>query len=491
MGKGNPPPSGSVPFVPYTLLMPGYIAMPSKRTKSQTPPDTTLPPQNIDAEESIISAILLDNYILLNILDILSPEDFYRTAHQKIFKTITEMSHKNEPIDLVTLANALKTQNLLDEIGGAVYLAKLMDTAPIPANAVEYAKIIRDNASLRRMIKAASDISNRCFDTTAGVDAVIDFAESIIFEIADNKTRASYYPISQAIDANIDALVERRGNKSLISGIPTGFKRLDTLTSGLQGSDLIILAARPGMGKTAFSLNMARNIAVDAQIPVLFFSLEMSKEQLSMRLLCSEARIDSSAVRSGFFTDEDWNKLTDAADILSEAPIFLDDSSELTSLDVKTKARRLKLEKNIGAVIIDYLQLMTPRTAMDRRDLEISEMSRSLKALAKELDIPIIALSQLNRKLEERHDKRPQLSDLRESGALEQDADIVMFIYRDEVYNKEENNPNQGNAEIIVAKHRSGPTGKQTLLFQDAYTRFENIAHEYEGYESGGNPDFS
>lgn len=450
---------------------------------------THLPPQNIDAEESIISAVLLDNYTLLNILDILAPEHFYRTAHQKIFKTITEMSHKGEPIDLVTLANALKNNNQLDEIGGAVYLAKLMDTAPIPANAVEYAKIIRDNASLRRMIQAASEISSRCFDPTATVDDVVDFAESTIFEIIDNKSKPSYFPISQAIDANIDALVERRGNKSLISGIPTGFKKLDTLTSGLQSSDLIILAARPGMGKTAFSLNMARNIAVDARVPVLFFSLEMSKEQLSMRLLCSEARIDSSSVRSGFFDDEDWSKLTDAADVLSEAPIFLDDSAELSSLDIKTKARRLKLEKNIGLIIIDYLQLMKPRTAMDRRDLEISEMSRSLKALAKELKIPIIALSQLNRRLEERSDKRPQLSDLRESGALEQDADIVLFIYRDEAYNKDENNPQKGIAEIIIAKHRNGPTGMQQLLFMDAYTRFENIAHGIEAYESSANPE--
>ncbi len=461
------------------------------RKKNSHPPVSNLPPQNIDAEESIISAVLLDNYTLLNILDILSAQDFYRTAHQKIFTTIIDMSHKGEPIDLVTLANALKSNNQLDEIGGPVYLAKLMDTAPIPANAVEYAKIIRDNASLRRMISAASEISNQCFDNTATVDDVIDFAQSTIFDIADNKSRQSYYPLSQAIDANIDALVERRGNKSLISGISTGFKKLDTLTSGLQGSDLIIIAARPGMGKTALSLNLARNIAVDAEIPVVFFSLEMSKEQLSMRLLCSEARIDSSAVRSGFFSDDDWRKLTDAADILSEAPIFLDDSSELTSLDVKTKARRLKLEKNIGLIIIDYLQLMKARTISDRRDLEISEMSRSLKALAKELNIPIIALSQLNRRLEERSDKRPQLSDLRESGALEQDADIVMFIYRDEVYNKDENNPNKGNAEIIIAKHRSGPTGVQQLKFMDSYTRFENIAYGYEEYESAGEPDYN
>lgn len=462
-----------------------YVAM--RKTSLQVSKDasaTTLPPQNIDAEESIISAILLDNHTVLNVLDILAPEDFYRTAHQKIFSAITEMSNKGEPIDLVTLANELKNSNQLDDIGGAVYLAKLVDTAPVPANAIQYAKIIRDNASLRRMIKAASDISNKCFDNTADVNDVIDFAEGTIFDIASHKTKPSVYPLSTIINSNIDTLVERRGNKSLISGLSTGFKKLDTLTSGLQGSDLIILAARPGMGKTALALNLTRNIAVDSNKPVIFFSLEMSKEQLSMRLLCSEARIDSSHVRNGFFSDEEWNKMTEAADVLSEAPIFIDDSSELTSLDIKTKARRLKLEKDIGMIIIDYLQLMKPRIAKDRRDLEISEMSRSLKSLAKELNIPIIALSQLNRRLEERSDKRPQLSDLRESGALEQDADLVMFIYRDEVYNKEENNQEKGIAEIHLAKHRNGPTGMQRLAFIDTYTRFENLATGFDDYDS-------
>jgi replicative DNA helicase len=455
--------------------------------------DTTtgsLPPQNIDAEESIISAILLDNHTLLNILDILSPSDFYRTAHQKIFNAVADMFHKGDPIDLVTLADALKNKNQLDEIGGAVYLAKLVDTAPIPANAIHYAKIIRDNAALRRMIKAASDISNRCFDNTAEVDDIIDYAESTIFDIAANKTKASVFSIGSIIDANIDTLVERRGNKSLISGISTGLKKLDTLTSGLQNSDLIILAARPSMGKTALALNLARNVAVDAEMPVLFFSLEMAKEQLSMRLLCSEARIDSSHVRTGHFSDEEWEKLTGAADVLSEAPIYIDDSSELTSLEIKTKARRLKLEKGIGLIIIDYIQLMKPRISKDRRDLEISEMSRSLKALAKELNIPIIALSQLNRKLEERSDKRPQLSDLRESGALEQDADLVIFIYRDEIYNKDENNPNKGIAEIHLAKHRNGPVGMQRLAFMDTYTRFENLAFGFDDFESSTDQDF-
>jgi len=449
-------------------------------------PSINLPPQNIDAEESIISAILLDNNTLFEILDTLSSYDFYRTAHQKIFEAITELFHRGDPIDLVTLADYLKNKNQLDEIGGAVYLAKIVDTAPIPSNAPNYAKIIRDKAALRRMITAANKISNRCFEFSAEVDDIIDYAESTIFEIAENKTRPAVYPINKIIETNIDALVERRGNKSIMSGVPTGFKKLNTLTSGLQKSDLIILAARPGMGKTALALNLARNVAVDAEVPVVFFSLEMSKEQLSMRLLCSEARLDSARLRDGYFSDEDWHNLTDAADVLSNAPIFIDDSPELSSLDIKTKTRRLKLEKNIGLIIIDYLQLMKSRISKERRDLEISEMSRSLKGLAKEVDIPIIALSQLNRRLEDRSDKRPQLSDLRESGALEQDADLVIFIYRDEIYNKEETNPNKGEAEIHLAKHRNGPVGVSKLTFIDKYTRFEDPAYGYEGYDSAG-----
>jgi replicative DNA helicase len=441
-----------------------------------------LPPQNIDAEESIISAILLDNHTLLDILDILSPEDFYRTAHQKIFEAVAELFHKGDPVDLVTLAEHLRNKNQIDDIGGAAYLAKLLDTAPVPANAKNYAKIIRDKASLRRMITAAADITNRCFDYTEDVEEVIDYAESVIFEIAEHKTKPSYFPISKIIETNIDTLVERRGKRSLISGVPTGFKKLDSLTSGFQKSDLIIIAARPGMGKTALALNCARNAAVEAEVPLAFFSMEMSKEQLSMRLLCAEARIDSARLRDGFFSEEEWNNLTEAADTLTNAPIYIDDSPDLSSLDIKTKARRLKIEKNIGLIIIDYLQLMKSRIRMERRDLEISEMSRSLKGLAKELDIPIIALSQLNRRVEERGDKRPQLSDLRESGALEQDADLVMFIYRDEIYNKEENNPNKGLAEIILAKQRNGPLGMQHLRFLDTYTRFENVAFGYEDY---------
>jgi replicative DNA helicase len=275
---------------------------------------------------------------------------------------------------------------------------------------------------------------------------------------------------------NIETLEEKQGNKSLVTGVPMGFGHLDNLTSGLQNSDLIILAARPSMGKTALALNIARNAAVDANIPVAVFSLEMSKEQLSLRMLCAEARLDSSRLRGGFFSMDDWHRLTDAAGVLSESPIYIDDSPTLTAMEIRAKARRLKMDKNIGLVIIDYLQLMKAHGSSERRDLEISEISRSLKALAKELGIPVLALSQLNRMLEQRNDKRPKLSDLRESGALEQDADVVAFIYRDEVYNQDENNPLKGTAEIILAKQRNGPTGKVVLTFLEAYTRFEILA---------------
>ncbi len=436
-----------------------------------------LPPQSIEAEESIISAALLDNNILLDILDILSPNDFYKSAHQKIFTAVTELFAQDEPVDLVTLNERLKGKGQLESVGGAVYLAKIVDTAPVPANAKHYAKIIHDKAVLRNLISTANNIVQKCYDETGNTDDVIDFAEGSLFDIADQKQKQNFYPISKIIESNIDTLETRQGNKSLISGVPTGFKKLDQLTSGFQSSDLVIMAARPGMGKTALALNIARHAAVETETPVAMFSLEMSKEQLSLRLLCSEARIDSARVRDGFFNEDDWYSLTNAAGVLSDAPIFIDDSPELSSLDIKTKTRRLKREKGVGMIIIDYLQLLRPRKSYERRELEISEMSRTLKGLAKELNIPVVALSQLNRRLEERSDKRPQLSDLRESGALEQDADLVIFIYRDEVYNQDENNPNKNIAEIHLAKQRNGPTGLCSLVFKGEYTRFENMAY--------------
>ena len=444
----------------------------------QDPSLYKIPPQSIEAEESLLSGILIDNNTLLDVVDIISPEDFYRSAHQKIFSGIVELFSKNEPVDLVTLTNALKERGNLEEIGGATYLATLVDTVPLAVNAKHYAKIVHDKASLRRLIERANEIAKECFEDRGNVDEIIDFAESSIFEISKNKHKQAFYPISEIIDGNIETLEERQGNKALVTGIPTGFTRLDNLISGLQKSELIILAARPSMGKTALALNIARNAAVDANVPVAIFSLEMSKEQLSMRLLCSEARIDSSRLRGGFFSMEDWRKLTDAAGVLSDTSIFIDDTPDISGMEIRAKARRLKMEKDIGLVIIDYLQLMKGRMSAERRDLEISEISRSLKALAKELGVPVMALSQLNRMLEQRNDKQPRLSDLRESGALEQDADVVAFIYRDEIYNNDENNPKKGTADILIRKNRNGPIGEATLTFLDSYTRFENLAFE-------------
>jgi len=442
-----------------------------------------LPPQNIEAEESLLSAILLDDSTLIDIVEILSPEDFYSASHQKIYEAVVDLFTKNEPVDLITLSNRLTEKGVIDEIGGkdhrgVTYISWLTDAAPAAVNAPHYARIVRDRACLRRLIQKASEISRRCYEAHDDVDDVINFAERSIFEISENKINPSFYPISKLIESNIDTLEERQGNKTLITGVPTGFTRLDNLTSGLQPSDLIILAARPSMGKTAFALNVARNAAVESNVPVAIFSLEMSKEQLSMRLLCAEARVDSSRIRSGYFSRDDWDALTEAAGVLSEAPIYIDDSADISAIEIRAKSRRLKMEKNLGLVIVDYLQLMKGRNSSERRDLEISEISRSLKALAKELDVPVIALSQLNRKLEERSDKRPMLSDLRESGSIEQDADVVAFIYRDEVYNKEENNPSRGKAEIILGKQRNGPIGSAHLIFLGTYTRFENPAPE-------------
>ncbi|MBW1963013.1 MAG: replicative DNA helicase [Deltaproteobacteria bacterium] len=455
----------------------------SAQQTGKDPLSFQLPPQSLEAEESLLSAILIDNTVLLDVIEILSPEDFYKTAHQHIFSAISSLFSQNEPIDLVTLTNRLKTDGRLEAVGGATYLASLLESVPMAVNARHYAKIIRDKAALRRLIEKAGQITRKCFNDQGDVAAVIDFAESAIFEMSQDKIRPSYFALKDIIEKNIDIIEERQGNKALITGVPTGFSRLDSLTSGLQNSDLIILAGRPSMGKTALALNIARNAAVDANIPTAVFSLEMSKEQLCMRMLCAEASVDSSRLRSGFFSKKDWMNITDAAGFLSEAPIFIDDSANLSAMEIRAKARRLKLEKGIGLIIIDYLQLMKSRSSAERRDLEISEISRALKALAKELNIPVLALSQLNRKLEERSDKRPQLSDLRESGALEQDADVVAFIYRDEIYNREESNPQKGIAEILLRKQRNGPTGDVKLKFFDEYTRFEDL--QDPGYLKG------
>ena len=349
----------------------------------QTAKDSELlnvPPQNIEAEESVLSRILLESTTLLEVVEILAPADFYRTSHQKIFAAMTDLFNRNEPIDTVTVANHLKESGQLEQVGGAAYLARLLDVPPA-VDAPHYAGIIHDKAVLRRLIEKSNAIAKRCFLEQGNADDIVDYAEASIFEVTEKKARQAFYPLSKLIDGNIDFLEEKQKNKSLVTGVPTGFTQLDNLTSGLQNSDLIILAGRPSMGKTALALNIARNAAVDGGVPVAIFSLEMSKEQLSLRMLCAEASIDSSRLRSGFFSMEDWERVTDAAGVLSAAPIFIDDSASLSAMDVRAKARRLKMEKNIGLIIIDYLQLMQGRAGAERRDLEISEISRGMKAL--------------------------------------------------------------------------------------------------------------
>jgi len=437
-----------------------------------------LPPQNIEAEQSILSSILIDPdpAALFDTLEILSPEDFYKTAHQNIFEAVCGLVAKNEPVDLITVKNHLQETGLLEAVGGGAYLAELVESAPYAVNIRHYATIIKNKSVLRRLIENASTIARQCFENPTDVESVIDFAERSVFEVAEKKTNKAYFQLNQIIKSNISTISANQGK--WITGVASGFERLDNMTSGFQNSDLIILAARPSMGKTAFALNIARNAAVSSGLPVAFFSLEMSKEQLSMRLLTAEARVNAFRLRSGHISKEDWIKITDAASLLDTVPIYIDDSAGLTVMEIRAKARRMKKEKNIGLIVVDYLQLMRPTTTGERRDLEVSEMSRSLKSLAKELDIPIIVLSQLNRAPEQNHDKRPLLSHLRESGSLEQDADVVLFIYRDEVYNKAEDNANRGVAEIIIGKQRNGPIGKVFLQFEASYTRFQDLATE-------------
>ncbi len=436
-----------------------------------------VPPQNIEVEQSILSAILIENNTLPEVLEVVSEKDFYREAHRKIFAAMLDLFERNEPADLITITNILKEQGRLESVGGASYLAELVDTVPMATNAAHYAKIIREKATLRQLIERAASITTRCFEDRGDVEEVLDFAERSIFDISENKVRPAFHSLADILNDTYKAVEDAVGNKILVTGVPTGYHMLDEKTSGLQPSDLIVIAGRPSMGKTALALNIAQNASSQTGIPVGIFSLEMSKEQLSLRMLSSEARIDSSRMRGGFLSESDLARINRAAGTLYDLPIYIDDSPAISALEIRAKARRMKMEKGLGLVIVDYLQLMRGRASAERRDLEISEISRSLKALAKEINIPVVALSQLNRKVEERSNKRPVLSDLRESGAIEQDADVIVFIYRDEVYNKKEGEADR-TSEINVAKQRNGPTGTVKLTFLDYCTRFEDMASE-------------
>ena len=441
-----------------------------------------IPPQNIEAERSILGAVLLENEAVNNVLEILSVNDFYSESHRRIFSAILELYEKNEPSDLITLSNILKDKNQLDSAGGVSYLASLVDNVPSAANVAYYSKIVKEKSILRGLIGTATEIITKSYATEKDVENILDEAEHAIFEISENKIKPAFYPIKEIIKDSFRTIEKLYEKKELVTGVPTGFEKVDDLTSGLQKSDLIIIAGRPSMGKTAFALNIAQHAAIEKGITIALFSLEMAKEQLSIRMLSSEAKVDSQRLRKGFLGETDWPKLTTAAGRLSEAPIFIDDTPAITVLEMKAKARRLKAETDLGLIILDYLQLMRGIKFKDSREQEISEISRSLKALAKELNIPVVALSQLNRRVEDRTNKRPQMADLRESGAIEQDADVIAFIYRDEVYNKSEDNPEKGMAEIIIGKQRNGPVGMAKLAFLEKYTSFVNLATADEGF---------
>jgi replicative DNA helicase len=444
---------------------------------SNTPlPAAKLPPQNLEAEQAVLGSILLKDKSFGTVLEILKSDDFYRDAHKLIYEAMIDLFDHNEPQDLLTITNLLNDRNQLEKVGGAGYLATLTSIVPVTANIATYAKIVRQKSILRRLIEVNTDIASRCYEEQGEIDGLVDQAEQAIFEIAGSKSGNKFTPVKQIVPAAFQMVEQLYKRKELITGVPTGYPELDKMTAGLQPSDLIILAARPSMGKTSFAMNIAQHAAIVEKIGVAVFSLEMSKEQLVMRLLSSVGRIDSQRIRTGKLLDEDWPKLTRAVGMLSEAPMYIDDQPAVSVLEMRAKVRRLAAQYDIGLIVVDYLQLMRGRDSTENRTQEISEISRSLKALAKEHNIPVIALSQLNRGLESRTDKRPMMSDLRESGAIEQDADIITFIYRDEVYNKAEDNPNRGIAEIIIGKQRNGPTGTVKLTFIKEFTMFESLS---------------
>ncbi len=438
-----------------------------------------VPPQNVEAELSVIGSVLLDNASLTRVLEIVGPDDFYRPAHRTIFRTFLDLFERGDAIDLVTVKDRLQRNGQLEEVGGASYLASVLDTVPTSANVQHHSRIIREKSVLRQLIQTATEVVSMGYQSGEDVDELLDRAEARIFQIGEKKIKQGFYNLKDVIKDTFRRIEELYERKELVTGVPTGFHDFDHLTAGLQPSDLIVIAGRPSMGKTSFVLNIAQHVALKTAMPVAVFSLEMSRQQLVQRMLCSEAKVDAHKLRTGFLSREDIPRLTVAAGALSEAPIFIDDTAGCSVLEIRAKARRLKAEnKKLALVIIDYLQLMRGREGTENRQQEISDISRSLKGLAKELDVPVVALSQLSRAPEMRgRDRRPQLSDLRESGAIEQDADLVAFIYREEVYDPE--TPEKGVAEIIIRKQRNGPTDTVRLAFLNQYTKFENLEQRY------------
>ena len=433
-----------------------------------------VPPQNIEAEQAVLGAMLIKKEAIVEVQEILQPEDFYRETHRLVYEAMIELSGNDEAVDLVTLTEQLRKSGMLEKIGGLPFLTQLANAVPTAANVTYHAKIVKEKAELRRLISAATEIAGAAYEDADSVENIMDAAEKKILSVAGSQNGGTFESMKSIVMRTferINVLYESRGG---LTGLSCGFKDLDKLTSGLQKSDLILVAARPSMGKTAFTLNIASYVGLHGG-KVAFFSLEMSKEQLMQRMLCAEGGIDATRLRTGQLDAKEWNRLVETADRLSRAPIYIDDTAGITVMELRSKARRLKAEHGLDLIIIDYLQLMQGRPSRngDNRQQEISEISRSLKALARELDVPVIALSQLSRSVESRQVKKPMLSDLRESGSLEQDADIVMFLYREDYYDKDTENKNI--TEIIIAKHRNGPVDSIQLFFQKEYTKFRDL----------------
>ena len=438
-----------------------------------------VPPQNREAEMSVLGGMMLEESALVRAIEILKPFYFYEDANQKIFTAIQSLFEKNQAVDIVTVSEELRKKKQLEDVGGASYLTQLTAMVPTTVNAEHYAQIVKEKALLRRLITTSTQILQQSYEPQSEVNALLDHAEQLIFEISQHQIEGKFIPLKDVIRTSIENIDQLYQRKEHVTGLATGFKEFDTRTAGLQPSDLIVIAGRPSMGKSAFVSSICEHMSVDLQKPIAFFSLEMSKEQLVQRMLCSHARVDAQKVRTGYLSQQDWPKLTAAAGKLSEAPMYIDDTPTLTVLELRAKARRLKSQYNIGLVVVDYLQLMQGLARAESRQQEISEISRSLKALARELRIPVIAVSQLSRAVESRTGNRPQLSDLRESGAIEQDADVVVFLFREEYYHPTEENRNK--AEAIIAKQRNGPTGSIELVFLKEWTRFDNPEFQREG----------
>ncbi len=461
------------------------------------------PPQSLDAELSTLGSMLVDRAAVEKVMEILKPEDFYREVHQTIAHAMMEIAERNEPVDLTTVTEELRKRGKLDLIGGVSYLATLIDSVPTSANVERYARIVEEKSILRKLIQASGTIAGWAYAEDQDTQTIVDRSEQLIFSVGQRHLGQYFVPIRPLVDEVIDNLDKLSQDKSVTTGIPTGYGSLDVMTSGLQKSELVIIAARPSMGKTALCLNLAATAALRNNTPVAIFSLEMSKEQLAMRLLCSEARVDAHRMRTGFLQPNDWRQITRAAGRLYEAPIYIDDSAGVSPMEIRGKCRRLKAEVGLGLVMVDYLQLMRGYGRAENRNQEISEVARALKALAKEMQVPVIAAAQLSRAVEKREDKRPMLSDLRESGSIEQEADVVMFIHRADYYRRgegdneetadrlrEEFSGGQGRApikvdetELIIAKQRNGPVGSVKVNFFPAFARFEDIDWRYEEEE--------